>query len=196
MIIAGIDPSLTNTGIAVLCDGAPARLHSLGHGTPNGKTYGHRSDRIVSQCRAVISWLDDNLQGPLGILPLSKRLDLAVIEGPAYGANMPSNHDRAGLFWGLYSTLRARKIPIAVIPPATRAKWATGKGNADKTTVLATVRAWWPTTHIANHDQADAAVLAAIGAFHHGDPMPFEVKERHTANLAAVQWPEELAAIR
>ncbi|UXA06565.1 hypothetical protein KXD96_28285 (plasmid) [Mycobacterium sp. SMC-2] len=196
MIVAGIDPSLTSTGIAVLCDGHPSRLHSLGHGTPNGKTYGHRSDRIVSQCRAVIAWLDDNLQGPLGILPLSKRVDLAVIEGPSYGSNMPSNHDRAGLWWGLYSTLRARGIPIAVVAPKTRALWATGNGNADKRAVLTTVRAWWPRTPIADHDQADALVLAAIGAFRAGDPMPFDVKERHTANLAAVQWPAELAASR
>lgn len=190
MIVCGLDPSLTNTGIGVLCDGRPARLHSLGHGTPNGKTYGHRSDRIVSQCRAVISWLDEHLQGPLGVLPLSKRIDLAVVEGPAYGANLPSNHDRAGLWWGLYSTLRARRIPIAVVAPKTRALWATGSGNADKATVLATVRGWWPDTRILNHDIADALVLAAIGAFHAGDPMPFQVRERHSANLADVQWPE------
>ncbi|BCP29587.1 crossover junction endodeoxyribonuclease RuvC [Mycobacterium intracellulare] len=185
MIVAGIDPSLTNTGIAILSDGQPLSLRSVGHGTPNGKTYGHRSDRIVSLCRAVVDAV---------VLAEDAKPALAVMEGPAYGANLPSAHDRAGLFWGLYSTLRARKIPIAVIPPATRAKWATGKGNADKTTVLATVRSWWPTTHIANHDQADALVLATIGAFHHNDPMPFPIKERHTANLAAVQWPAELEA--
>lgn len=182
-MVAGIDPSLTNTGIAILYDGHPVLLRSIGHGTPNGKTYGHRSDRIVAQCRAVIAH----------VLPCNSSaadIDLAVMEGPAYGANLPSAHDRAGLFWGLYSTLRARKIPIAVVAPKTRALWATGKGNADKRTVLATVRDWWPATRIANHDQADALVLAAIGAFHAGDPMPFAVKERHSANLAAVQWPE------
>lgn len=181
MIVAGIDPSLTNTGIAVLCDGQPLSLRSVGHGTPNGKTYGHRSDRIVSQCRAVIDAI---------ILAEDAKPALAVIEGPAYGANLPSAHDRAGLFWGLYSTLRARRIPIAVIAPSTRALWATGHGNADKQTILATVRAWWPDTRILNHDIADACVLALAGAFHHGDPMPFDVKERHTTNLAAVQWPE------
>lgn len=181
VIVAGIDPSLTNTGIAILADGQPLSLRSIGHGTPNGKSYGHRSDRIVAQCRAVIDAL---------VLADDAKPALAVIEGPAYGANMPSHFDRAGLFWGLISTLRARRIPTAVIPPATRAKWATGKGNADKRTVLATVRSWWPATRIANHDQADALVLAAIGAFHAGDPMPFAVKERHSANLAAVQWPE------
>lgn len=194
MIVAGIDPSLTNTGIAILADGQPVSLRSIGHGTPNGKTYGHRSDRIVSQCRAVMNAVADLPPKTPDWVTATLPVDLAVIEGPAYGANMPSHFDRAGLFWGLISTLRARHIPTVVIPPATRAKWATGKGNADKRAVLAAVRSWWPATHIANHDQADALVLAAIGAFHAGDPMPFDVKERHTANLAAVQWPAELAA--
>lgn len=190
MIVCGLDPSLTNTGIAVLHNGQPALLRSIGHGTLNGKTYGHRSDRIVAQCRAVMAVLADECNDRNTLRAPRSRIDIAVIEGPAYGANLPSNHDRAGLFWGLVSTLRARKIPTVVIPPATRAKWATGKGNADKRAVLATVRDWWPATRIANHDQADALVLAAIGAFHAGDPMPFAVKERHSANLAAVQWPE------
>lgn len=178
MIVAGIDPSLTNTGIAILHDGQPVLLRSIGHGTLSGRSYAHRSDRIVSECRAVVN-------------ALGAASDLAVIEGPAYGACNASTHDGSGLWWGLYSTLRARSIPIAVVAPKTRALWATGDGNADKRTVLTTVRSWaWrPKTHVANHDQADALVLAAIGAFHAGDPMPFEVKDRHSANLAAVQWP-------
>lgn len=186
MIVAGIDPSLTSTGIAVLVDGQPTLLRSIGHGTLSGRSYAHRSDRIVSECRAVIN----------AVLGAPRPIDLAVIEGPAYGACNASTHDGSGLWWGLYSTLRARRIPVAVIAPTTRAKWATGKGNADKATVLAAVRAWWPNTHIANHDQADALILAAIGAFHHDDPMPFPVKERHTANLAAVQWPAEQETTR
>lgn len=185
MIVAGIDPSLTSTGIAILGDGRPLSLRSIGHGTLSGRSYAHRSDRIVSECRAVIDAL---------ILADDAKPALAVIEGPAYGACNASTHDGSGLWWGLYSTLRARRIPIAVVAPKTRALWATGSGNADKKQILATVRAWWPTTRIANHDQADAACLAAIGAFHAGDPMPFDVKERHTTNLAAVQWPAELEA--
>lgn len=185
MIVAGIDPSLTSTGIAILGDGRPLSLRSIGHGTLSGRSYAHRSDRIVSECRAVIDAL---------ILADDAKPALAVIEGPAYGACNASTHDGSGLWWGLYSTLRARRIPIAVVAPKTRALWATGSGNADKKQILATVRAWWPTTRIANHDQADALVLAAVGAFHAGDPIPFDVKERHTTNLAAVQWPAELEA--
>ncbi|CQD03691.1 Crossover junction endodeoxyribonuclease RuvC [Mycobacterium europaeum] len=193
MIVAGIDPSLTNTGIAVLHNGQPALLRSIGHGTLSGRSYAHRSDRIVSECRAVMAVLADECDERNTLRAPRSRIDLAVIEGPAYGACNASTHDGSGLWWGLYSTLRARRIPIVVVAPTTRAKWATGKGNAAKRQVLTAVRSWWPTTHVANHDQADALALAAIGAFHAGDPMPFPVKERHTANLAAVQWPAELA---
>lgn len=177
MIVAGIDPSLTSCGIAILDQGHPVALDAVGHGGKDGASYDHRSRRIVSQCRCIISIIN-------GHTP-----DLAVIEGPAYGQNLPSNHDRAGLWWGLYSALRAKKIPTAVVNPATRAKWATGSGRAEKRDVLAAVRAWWPDHTIRNHDIADALVLAAIGAHHAGDPMPFPVKDRHTLSLESINWP-------
>ncbi|MEC4838158.1 hypothetical protein R2360_00205 [Mycobacteroides chelonae] len=41
-----------------------------------------------------------------------------------------------------------------------------------------------------NHDIADAAVLALMGAFHLGEAMPFTVKERHYAGLEAAAWPK------
>lgn len=190
MIVCGIDPSLTNTGIAVLFDGKPLVLHSIGHGGRSGATYAQRSDRIVSQARSVVQWIDDRCQGPLGVLPLNKRVDLVVMEGPAYGQNLPSNHDRAGLWWGLFSAFRARKVPVAVCTPTTRAIWATGKGRADKKVVLAEVRSWWPDVKIPNHDIADAAVLALCGAVHLGDPAPFELKERHHIKLGEIAWPD------
>ncbi|MDD7812608.1 crossover junction endodeoxyribonuclease RuvC [Mycobacterium sp. CSUR Q5927] len=184
MIVAGIDPSLTNCGIAILDQGHPVHLDAVGHGGKDGASYDHRSRRIVSQCRCII-----------GIIATHSP-QLAVIEGPAYGQNLPSNHDRAGLWWGLYSALRARKIHTVVIAPKTRALWATGNGNADKRDVLQTVRTWWPTHRraIRNHDIADALVLAAIGAHHLGDPMPFQTKDRHTLALDAISWPSNLCA--
>jgi Holliday junction resolvasome RuvABC endonuclease subunit len=180
---------LTNTGIAVLVNGAPAALRSVGHGSRNGRDYSHRSDRIVSQCRAVMDCLCDKQRN---IIPGFVTFDLAVIEGPAYGENLPSNHDRAGLWWGLFSALRARQIATAVVPPATAKLWATGRGNARKGEMLTTARTWWPGVKIGDHDQADALALALIGAFKLGDPMPFEVKDRHHAGLEKVAWPEPL----
>lgn len=193
MIVAGIDPSLTNCGIAILQHGTPRMGTSVGHAGKDGASYDNRSDRIVSQARAILAAIETTLAAGRPDqrvkFYLDQHLDLAVIEGPAYGQNLPSNHDRAGLWWGLYSALRAKKIPTAVVNPATRAKWATGSGRAEKRDVLAAVRAWWPDHTIRNHDIADALVLAAIGAHHLGDPMPFPVKDRHTLSLEAINWP-------
>lgn len=182
MIVVGIDPSLTNTGIVALHTGTPVVLRSIGHQGRDGATYGERSDRIVSLCRAVMAVLDE-------ITDEHGRPGLAVIEGPAYGHNLPSAHDRAGLWWGLFSALRAKHTPTAVVAPGTRAKWATGHGRASKAGVLTAVRTWWPATLIANHDIADAAVLALMGACRAGDPMPFPAKDRHHTGLEAVHWP-------
>jgi Holliday junction resolvasome RuvABC endonuclease subunit len=193
MIVAGIDPSLTSCGIALLRNGQPQLLTTIGHPGHNSAHYNHRSDRIVSQCRAVIDAITD-VTNPRNGFTQKTHIDLAVIEGPAYGTNLPSNHDRAGLWWGLYSALRAKKIPTAVVAPGTRAKWATGHGQAAKTDVLAAVRAWWPNTTIRNHDIADAACLALIGAFRLGDKIPFEPKPRHHLSLDAISWPEAITA--
>lgn len=183
MIVVGIDPSLTNCGIAILNNAKPALLQAIGHGSPNGLSYNHRSDRIVSQCRAVIKTIDKWAEDTGEDYP-----ELAVIEGPAYGANLPSNHDRAGLWWGIYSTLRTRVDGVAVVAPKTRAAWATGNGNADKRAVLNEVRTWWP-HRVANHDIADAAVLALMGSMQLGATMPFLIKPRHQHGLDVVKWP-------
>jgi Holliday junction resolvasome RuvABC endonuclease subunit len=192
-IIAGIDPSLTSTGIAVLQDGNPVTITHVGHGTRNGASYAHRSDRIVSQVRAVIDtvWKSSPGYPRTNITKDAPPLiDLALIEGPAYGANLPSAHDRAGLFWGLYSSLRAKRIPVIVIPPAKLKIWATGIGNATKPLVLEATRQSWPYTRITNHDEADALALASIGAAHAGDPLPFELRDRHRNTLNGIDWPE------
>lgn len=206
MIVVGLDPSLTSAGIAILHNGRPALLRSVGHDSRNGSSYAHRSDRIVSQSRAVMAVLVDACAGRNTLdaarnphvtsvgnrfSPMSFPIDLAVIEGPAYAHANAYTHDCAGLWWGLYSGLRARKIPIAVIAPTTRAKWATGTGRAGKATVLAAVRTTWApwVKLIANDDIGDALVLAEIGARHLGEELHFPPRRRHVEALAGITWP-------
>ncbi|SRX93578.1 Crossover junction endodeoxyribonuclease RuvC [Mycobacterium shimoidei] len=192
MIVAGIDPSLSSTGIAVLVDGHPVMLRTVGHRSPDARSYAHRSDRIVSQARAVIDALycapvTSPADRPK---PLGERIDMAVIEGPAYAHHNAGTHDSAGLWWGLFSKLRSLRIPTAVIAPKTRALWTTGNGNATKSQVLDTVRSWWPGHAIRCNDIADALALASIGAAHFGDQLPFELRARHRAKLRDIDWPE------
>ena len=184
--VLGVDPSLRNTGLAVLRDGVPVALHSIGYGGHDGDSYATRSRRVRAVCRSVIEWaLRDGLP------------DLAVIEGPAYGQFLPSTFDRSGLWHGLYGALDAKKIPVGVVPPQTRAKWATGSGRAQKGEVLSNVREWFPGVKVLNHDIADSTVLALLGAFRLGEAMPFAVKARHYSGMEAAAWPkgiEELCA--
>jgi Holliday junction resolvasome RuvABC endonuclease subunit len=185
VIIVGLDlSSLTNAGIAVLTDGRPTLLRSVGHGGHNGASHAHRSRRIVSQTRAVMGALSTEV-----VAIRQTHIDLAVIEDQLeHGPMLPSALDRSALWWGVYSALLARKIPVAVVNPSTLKVWVTGKGNATKATMLTTVRGWYPDASILN--AADALALATVGAFHLGDPMPFDVvKTRHETALAKVEWP-------
>lgn len=182
----GIDASLTSTGLAVLIDGIPSMLHSLGHKGHDADSYLVRGRRIVSQARAVVQ-----------ALSLPPQIDLALIEGPSYGSHYGDQWDRAGLWWGIFSALAAKKVPIAVVSPKTRAKWATGKdvegnGNSKKPAVFAAVKDEWTDVraHIRNDDIADALTIAAMGALWLGDPLPIQVHKWRVKGLESVAWPE------
>ncbi|XTP37107.1 crossover junction endodeoxyribonuclease RuvC [Mycobacterium sp. TJFP1] len=196
MIIVGLDPSLTSAGIAVLRDGKPVLLTSLGHAS-QGKSFQHRSRRIVSQCRAIINAIaGQGEHAPEWITAAGLPADLVVIEEPAWQLNMPSAHDRAGLWWGLYSALATRRIPIAVVNPRTRAKWATGNGNSGKKEVTEAVKDTWNPwrSRIRNDDIADALTLAEMGARQYGEPLHFEPRRRHIEALVDINWPEGVKA--
>lgn len=179
-VVCGIDPSLTNTGIAILTNGQPTLITSTGIGGHNGADYQTRSRRLRAVLTNILHTIDQHTTTP----------DLFVIEGILeHGPMLPSAIDRHALWHGLYAALDARNHHPAVINPATLKKWATGRGNAKKPDILATVRQWWPNEIVMDDDRADALVLAAIGAHHAGDPMPFTPKERHTTGLEAIAWP-------
>lgn len=190
--VVGLDLSLVRTGIAILSDGRPTMARSVGHAGVSGANYRDRSRRITSQCRAVtdaLSGTQEKIRMDSGdVWRVSRPIDLAVIEDQlAHGPMLPSALDRSALWWGVYSALASRGIPVVVVNPMTLKVWTTGKGRADKTDMLAAVREWgWAP---ANHDEADAMSLATVGAYHLGDPVPFARKDRHDATLTKVDWP-------
>lgn len=84
--------------------------------------------------------------------------------------------------------LVARGVPVAVCAPATRARWATGSGKADKAAaVAAAVARLWPTAALVNADVVDALAIATAGAQRLGWAVP--TLARHTDALAAITWP-------
>jgi crossover junction endodeoxyribonuclease RuvC len=82
-------------------------------------------------------------------------------------------------------------VQVAVVSPASRAKYATGKGNAGKDVVMREVARRFP-DFAGGEDEADALVLRAMGMDHLGYPMA-PMPQTHRDALAAVQWPEVAA---
>ena len=175
--VVGVDLSLASTGLA----DSQGRVERVQTKATDGSL---KAD--LRRQNSIIGSALDFIGGAQG----GGRAALVVIEGPAYGTNLPSTHDRAGLWWGLLSGLLAAQIPTAVVNPKTRAKWATGKGNAQKPDVLAAVRNQWPDTRVPNHDCADALVMASMGALWSGWTLPFDVQTWQHNGLQSVTWPE------
>lgn len=169
--VVGVDLSLTSTGLA-----APAGLDTLLSRGRKGDGLDSRGSRLREIRDGVLDWCTG--------------ADLVVIEAPSYGPGHGSKHDRSGLWWLVVTRLMSwESTVIAEVPPANRAKYATGKGNAAKDQVLAAVVRRFPMFEIDDNNQADALVLMAMGLDHLGWPLVV-MPDLHRSALAAIHWPD------
>lgn len=148
----GIDLSLASTGLAVAVDGRLVGMKNVKTSGKKGDTYPDHMPRILEVVDRVNTWLADAaaIHGPL---------NRAVIEAPSYGSKFGNAHERAGVWWRVYEHLWSAEVPITVMAPASRAKYITGNGKADKKEVLLAARERWG-EEIPNHDIADAVGMA------------------------------------
>lgn len=117
---------------------------------------------------------------------------LVVIEGLAFDAH-DTNRGNAGLSWLVRHGLWRRGIAYALVPPSNRCQYATGKGRADKSVVVAAVQRTYGLAVVQAHDEADALVLAAMGARHLGHPID-DLPATHLDAMAGATWPESVTA--
>lgn len=171
-VVVGVDPSLTGTGLAGV---GHALCWSLTHASK-----GHNADTLAERDARLARITNTVAEHATGAR-------LVVIEGPAISRNVGSVWDRAGLWWRIVHRLHAAEIPVAVCPPSTRCKWATGRGRADKAAVAVAVARMWPAATIDDDNQADALALATMGM--QWAERSFYRLERHTDALRAVTWP-------
>ncbi|MFJ2892520.1 hypothetical protein ACIO53_41480 [Streptomyces sp. NPDC087305] len=167
-LVRGLDLSLTGAGIA-----GAGWAQTLGSKGKRTDTYAMRRTRLHRLADRILDTV-----GPC---------DLAVVEGPSYGSRGAGTWDRAGLWWLVVDRLAARDIPVAVVTPSARAKYATGDGRAGKQAVLDAVG---PRYGVALRDdnQADAYVLLAMGHDWLGESLA-DVPKKNRAALARVEWP-------
>ena len=174
--ILGIDPSLTGTGIAIVTKGPKGNVlwHNLQVLT--SKLKGH--ERFTYICNEILKVCGKLSDG-----------DIIVMEGPSFGSGGAKSHELAGGWWltkhTIYNWLLESGIQLKafyVIPPRSRAKYATGNGNAKKDGVLKAVNEQTK-LNITDHNIADAVVLATMGArlgFVAVDDIPAEELHRVT----------------
>jgi crossover junction endodeoxyribonuclease RuvC len=175
MRIIGLDLSLTATGIAIIDDGVTSvsTVTSKGAKTATLEERVHRLDDI-----------ERRILHEIGIEPA----DLIVVEQPAFSRTTGHHHDRSGLWWRIVSAADFGIGPVAEVAPTTLKKYATGKGNASKDAVLAATVRRFSTIAVANNNEADALVLAAMGADHLSHPIA-AMPAAHRVALEAVRWP-------
>lgn len=191
MIVVGLDLSMTSAGIAILRNGRPVYLGT--EGVKGGiKSWHHRRQRIATQANDVTQRILNTIGYP----------DFAAIETPlTFGIeNTADSYDRYTLAMSVSSILHGWGCPHEMVHNQTRARWATGKGDAStkdltsaerKKRVLAAVRETWRPwrAHITGHDISDALVLAEIAARHVGDELHFPIRRYQAETLAKLAWP-------
>lgn len=181
MIVAGIDPSLTATGIAILNNGTPTRPIRIGYPGRSSASDADRARRAVALIREITRHVRQH------------QPDLVLIESPAYSQSLPSTCDRNFLWLALVHEFAVvGPMAYARVTPTCRAQFATGKGRVEKQPVIDAVNTWWPHLNLTSKqdNEADALVLATMGAARYEpELLPFELAEHQRNNLEAVAWP-------
>jgi hypothetical protein len=174
--VAGLDISLTGTGIATL------------GGTTRVPTTGRRKDTILER-HARMRHITTRVLEEVGTV------DLACVEGPvAFTTPGGSTWDRGGLWWRIVAAILERDIPVAIIPPTSRAKYATGSGASRTTAVLEAAQRRYGAI-LETDDEADALILRAMGLHWLEQPLA-EVPPTHAQALTGCQWPNFEAVAR
>lgn len=121
---------------------------------------------------------------------------LVVVEAPSHGSRFGNPHERAGLWWRVVQYLVRRGDLVATVAPKTRAKYATGDGNADKRRVLAAMPARYPFVTVRDHNLADGLALAAMGWRALGSPVEAVHEKAMDEAVRVVRWPSEMKETR
>jgi len=113
----GLDLSLTSTGV------------SVGGVTRSIKSKKRGAYRLI-EIKNIISEIAKN-----------ERIEIVAIEGYSYASQYSQAHSIGELGGVIKVAMRELGIPVVIIPPTCRAKFATGKGNSGKIDVMSAITA-------------------------------------------------------
>ena len=142
--LLGFDPSLVSSGFAY--SDIEGRVHT-GRILPK-KLKG--TERLVF------------IRQKLEILLDTTKAEMLIYEGYSMGSKGRSVYDIGELGGILKTKAFERGVEVLLVPPASLKQFATGKGNADKDKVIASVASNWG-FNIPHNDEADAFALLKFG---------------------------------
>lgn len=204
MRVMGLDISLSSTGFAdieqnglIAAFGTAYALRSRAVETspvnqnPTLRDRQERARRVEMRIAEMV--FDD---GPVPAL--------VVVEQPAYGAKYGDPHDRSGLWWGIVDRLMNNGLHVVEVNPVHVKQYATGSAatrgpkKVSKAMVVAAVNDRYDVgpirLRVADNDQADAIVLAAIGARLLGHPIDPHIPAPNLRALTKIRLPEGITA--
>lgn len=169
---AGIDPSLTGTGVVTFDTGTGIKKIASFSSSPSGDSVIGKHSRLTDMSNRIVGSVVE------GGFPV-----LVAIEGPAFSSNTGKAWDRAGLWWYVVDRLIHHKIPVLEVPPTVRAKYGSGSGRAGKDEVLLATSRTYPDFDIKNNNDADALLLCAFAARLAGHPFDGSLPKLRLAAL-------------
>ncbi len=150
MITVGLDLSLTGTGVCVLTDSGHS-LHTI-----KSKPSGDRHLDELLRLKKIVSDIEDIL------IEQDEEVDLVAIEGLAFAArNTTALVQLAGLNYLVRSLLHDMNKGFLVVAPTSLKKYATGKGNCPKDTVMLEIYKKYGVT-VLDNNAADGFILSKI----------------------------------
>ncbi len=184
--VVGIDPSLS--GFAVAVAGPPGwaigveRLETPAARTCHGRVL--RLDRLV---RFALERVEVAAAAPATLPPL------VLVEGYSLMSKGAGHHDTTELGGVLRREIWFRAGVRAVeVPPGTLKKFATGKGNANKTVVVSRVALRWG-VEFGTDDEYDAYALARLGLVVVGRELAANVAASEAARVVLATEHAEIA---
>ena len=172
LVVAGVDPSLTSTGV-VLSTGA---THVVGRQGVT-KLPEHKQHKAI--CDLAVQVADCCVHA-----------DLVVVERPVIVRAAGGVVERIALWWDICDLLGERGIPYVSVPNSLRFPFLFGSGKIrDKGAVVDAVARRFPDFVTGGSDDvADALVYCAMGAQRMGVPLA-DMPKANLACLDRINWP-------
>lgn len=180
VVALGFDLSLTRSGVARV---GPEGIEcfSMGRKGKRDEPLKMRHSRIFGLAHELVEAAVAECDEP----PL-----IAAIEDNPFGARGGSAHDRSGLWWQVYHQLNRRSIPVMPVNVSKVKIYATGRGNKhEKDEVMLSIVRRYPDAPIQNNDEADATVLAMMGARLVGRPYEASLPQTHLRAMSGLEVP-------